>query len=103
MKLITVIINEADASEFLGTLSTKGFHSTSMESYGDYLKMKNRTVLIGVEDDRVDEVLEIVQAKASKRFKLTTQKQAANTNQALQTNFGGATVFVTAVDRFEKY
>lgn len=101
MKLITAIINNADVSGVAAALSENKFHFTAMESTGGYLKMENTTMLIGVDDDKADEVIAIIKEKSSRRMKLTSNKRPAAGPSNI--SFGGATVFVTDIERFEKF
>ena len=62
--------------------------------------------MVGVEDSKVDEVLEIIKSKSKKRDKVVPA--SASYGAGVYTAFpidikvGGAIVFVLDVDRFEK-
>jgi uncharacterized protein YaaQ len=108
MKMITVIIHDEDSKELLKKLNEKEFGVTKLASTGGFLHSGNTTLLIGVLKEQVDEVLEMIKETCRKRKQLTTTAPVgANTSNfvvmPLEVTVGGATVFITDVDRYEKY
>ncbi len=108
MKMITVIIHDEDSKELLKKLNEKEFGVTKLASTGGFLHSGNTTLLIGVSKEQVDEVLEMIKGTCRKRKQLTTTAPVgANTSNfvvmPLEVTVGGATVFITDVDRYEKY
>ena len=101
MKMLTVIVNKKDAPSLAEALSTKGFMFTEIGSTGGFLRAGNTTLILGVDDTRLDEVLEIIRAKAGRRVQSYQNYGTASTSMT-EILIGGATVFVTPVDRFEK-
>ncbi len=104
MKMLTVIVNKKDAGALAEALSSKGFMFTEIGSTGGFLRAGNTTLILGVEDSRVDEALDIIRQKAGRRVQSYpnyngTPQQSQTMTEIL---IGGATVFVTSVDRFEK-
>jgi uncharacterized protein YaaQ len=67
MKLVIAIIHEEDAAEVLRALAARGLQSTRLASEGGFLAKPNATLLIGVEDARVEEVKEVLAEKAKAR------------------------------------
>ncbi len=59
MKLVIAIINDSDAPAVMGALLHKGFRVTRIASTGGFLRRGNVTLLIGTEEARVEELLEI--------------------------------------------
>ena len=59
MKLVIGIINSDDANDLLAEITKASFQATKLATSGGFLKMGNVTVLVGVEDEQVDEVVEI--------------------------------------------
>ena len=107
MKMITAIINKMDANDVSEQLTEAGFMFTKIGSTGGILSKGNVTLLIGVNDDQVTEVLDIIRKNSAQRMEnvptVSTGNQSIlsypNTAQVL---VGGATVFVTDVTHFEK-
>ncbi len=106
MKLILAIVGDEDASKVSAELSNKGFLVTKLATTGGFLKVGNTTMLIGTEDEKVDEVIDIIKSKSKRRKQITASavsmyEQGVN-SYPIEIEVGGATVFVLNIDRFEK-
>ena len=75
---------------------------TEIGSTGGFLRAGNTTLILGVDDARLDEVLDIIRTKAGRRVQSYQNYGAAAGVGMTEILIGGATVFVTSVDRFEK-
>ena len=109
MKLIIAIVQDEDSSRLLTGLMNKGFGVTKLATTGGFLKAGNTTLLIGVEDERVQEAIEAIESVCKSRKQLT----AAHTSVSgvstggyvpfpVEVTVGGATLFVLSVDQFMK-
>ena len=67
MKLIFAIIQEADVRGLLSRLIDKGYKATKLASTGGFLKARNTTLLIGVEEEKVENALRIIKENGRKR------------------------------------
>lgn len=109
MKMIVAIIQDRDCANLLKHLTEAGYRSTKLASSGGFLRTGNTTVLVGVAEERVDHVLEIVHRNCKSREEtMPARSPAAATGAAympfpVQVSVGGATIFVMDVDRFEKF
>ncbi len=65
MKLIMAILNRRDAENALDSLVQRDFRATSLASTGGYLRRRNTTLLVGVQDEVVDEAIDIIRDAAS--------------------------------------
>ncbi|NIM95266.1 MAG: hypothetical protein GTO18_16330 [Anaerolineales bacterium] len=65
MKLILVIINDYDAEPVIKKLLEPGYRVTRVASTGGFLRRGNTTLLIGTEDESVDDVLNIIRETCS--------------------------------------
>ena len=70
MKLIIAIISNDDSYDVLSELTKAGFDATKLSTTGGFLSAGNVTLLIGVEDSRVDDVMEILRENCSRRTQL---------------------------------
>lgn len=107
MKLIVAIVNKDDSSALNTRLNKGGFMSTKLSTTGGFLRAGNVTFLIGLEADRVDECLEIMEECCSKRSQMVTTAAGHYAEQFFTTlpveiTVGGATVFIVDVERFIK-
>ena len=64
MKVIYAITSSEGANGIADVLRDKSFRVTLMSSMGGFLRRRNTTLMIGVKDEQVDEVLEIVRQHA---------------------------------------
>src|SRR5690242_14509295 len=67
MKLILSIIHDDDCKKVIDELNSKGFRVTKLSSSGGFLRTGNTTLLIGVEDKKVNQVIQIIKAKSKSR------------------------------------
>ena len=108
MKLVTAIVHNEDAATLVDALLEREFRATRVNSSGGFLKQGNATILVGVEDGQVDDVLEVISSNCHSR------KQFLNPMPPImepgefympypvEVEVGGATVFVLPVERFER-
>ena len=68
MKLIIAIVSDEDGNPVLRALNEEGFGVTKLATTGGVINSGNTTLLLGVEDDQVDRVKDIV-ASFSKTLK----------------------------------
>lgn len=107
MKLIYAIVNNDDSHSVSSSLTKAGYSATKLASTGGFLMAGNTTFLICAEADKVDEIVEIIK-KCSRRRKqyVPASNMAGVEMQAasypMEVSVGGATVFVTDIERFEK-
>jgi uncharacterized protein YaaQ len=108
MKLILAIVQDADAARLQEALSERGLQSTKLASTGGFLREGNTTVLIGVEDHKVDTVKEIIHATCRERTKVVTAGSPIHAlegvfaSQPMEVPVGGAIVFVLDTVEFER-
>lgn len=106
MKLILAIVSSDDSSMVSSALTKNGFSVTKLATTGGFLMAGNMTLLIGTEDSRVDACIEIIASCCKQRTEVVPSTSSYGLGVAtavpLQVTVGGATVFVTNVERFEK-
>ena len=57
MKLVTAIVHNEDAANLVDALLEGEYRATRLHSSGGFLKQGNATILVGVDDDKVDAVI----------------------------------------------
>ena len=106
MKMLLAIINSDDAPNVMNNLMKEGFQITKLATTGGFLKAGNVTVLIGLDEDKLDKAFEIIRTYSSSRKQIipTTAELGMGfyPTMPVQVDVGGATVFVLHVERFEK-
>lgn len=105
MKLLIAIINSED-HKVLDEITRAGFYATKLATTGGFLRSGNLTLLMGVDDEKVEDVLEILRTNCRKREELQPVLPAYDVGNfnaiPVKITVGGATVFVLDVDRFIK-
>jgi uncharacterized protein YaaQ len=108
VKLVVAIVHHEDAGALVDALLDREFRATRLASSGGFLKQSNATVILGIEDDNVDEVLDIVREACHPRTQVVNPMPPIMEPgeffmpYPLEVEVGGATVFVLPVDRFER-
>lgn len=107
MKLIFAIVNNDDGQIVAAQLIKSGFHITKMASTGGFLRKGNHTFITAVQDDEVDKVIEIIKNYSQKRTytapaDIVTAASLGGNVTPIQVTMGGATIFVTNIERFER-
>ena len=110
MKLIFAIVQDEDSGRLVSVLMKEGFGVTKLATTGGFLRSGNTTLIIGIEDEKLDEALGIIEKVCKTRNQvinpnLTSMDVAMGMAVAnnLEISIGGATVFVIDVERFTKY
>ncbi|MCF7932161.1 MAG: cyclic-di-AMP receptor [Acholeplasmataceae bacterium] len=106
MKLIIAIVSNDDANKVQKALVKDKFFSTRLSTTGGFLRAGNVTFLIGVNDEKVAQALEVIEAHSKKRTKLVpntiVNEFGAFSALPIEVEVGGATVFIITVDQFVK-
>ena len=110
MKLIIAIVQDEDAGRLVSALMDKGFGVTKLATTGGFLRAGNTTLLIGVDDDKLKAVMEIVEHVCKSRKQMTSTPSTMGAmggmpgaaSYPVEVTVGGATVFVLTVDQFIK-
>jgi uncharacterized protein YaaQ len=102
------VVQGEDAQRAVDALGLAGISSTRVSSTGGFLQQGNVTLLVGIEDTKVPEAVQIIRENCRERSRyLTPALPAADPGDFLaafpiEVQVGGATVFVVPVDSFEK-
>lgn len=105
MKLIIAIVHSDDAQAVLTEISRSGYSATRLSTSGGFMRAGNTTLLIGVEEEQVDEVIALIGKKARSHKQVVTSAakgEGSVASMPLEVKVGGATVFVVDVDKFVK-
>lgn len=105
MKLIFAVINDDDVRSVSDALIEKEISATRLSSTGGFLKAGNTTLLICIDDEKVEDAIALIHSHCKKRKQLlpTSHVSGAFSTYPVEITVGGATVFVTDVERFEKF
>jgi len=108
MKLVVAIVQREDAGALIDALTEKGYRATRINTAGGFLKEGNATVLVGVDDAQVGEVLSVVESNCNTRTQYINplppvmEPGEFYMPYPVEVQVGGATVFVLNVERYER-
>ena len=85
MKLIIVILRDTDNEQVSTALVSTGFRVTRIASTGGFLRRGSSTLMIGVDEVKVDQALQVIRANVSPRA---------------ETDASSATLFILNVENF---
>jgi len=86
MKMIILIVKDSDSDAVTQALTTADYRVTRVASTGGFLRSGVVTLLLGVDDDRVDTAIRLIHENVGKAA--TREKRA--------------TLFVVPVEKFEQ-
>jgi len=104
VKLILAIIQLDDVAGVIRHLAKKGFFSTKLTSAGGFLKEGNVTIMVGTEEARLEEALEVINKYSHSRTKLVpTPSIDSMDSSTTEVTVGGAIVFVIDCEQFLRF
>ncbi|TMJ09538.1 MAG: hypothetical protein E6G99_01000 [Bacillati bacterium ANGP1] len=109
MRLVLAIVQEKDVGRLIDALTEDGFNATMLASTGGFLREGNSTILIGVDDQQIQQVLAIIQRSAHRREQFVSPMPPAvepvdsYVTYPVKVEVGGAIVFVLQVERMERF
>ena len=100
MKLILAIINHDDANTVTQALTKKGFSSTKLATTGGFLMAGNVTIMVGVDEEKVQTVIDIIREHSHSRKQMipttTEMSYGYYPSMPVEVVVGGATISVFA-------
>ena len=108
MKLVVAVVQSRDAESLVHSLTEQGFFATQINSSGGFLRESNVTLLVGVQEVAVPDVVRIVRESCQSRTRyvnpLMPLLEPAEFHVAapVEVHVGGATIFVLDVERYER-
>ncbi len=109
MKLIVAIVQDEDANRLITTLMDGGYGVTKLASTGGFLRAGNTTLMIGVNKDKVESAMDIIENICRSRKQIATTPSPMSGAEGgyvpfpIEVVVGGATIFVLDVDQFKKF
>ncbi len=97
-------MQDRDLEEISNALALRNIPSTRIKSQGAFLRQRNHTLLIGVDDRTLDQAVIAVNTAARERVEYVSVLPGTEVSPlaaAEAVRIRGATVFVLEVERFE--
>ncbi len=109
IKLVLAIVQEKDARRLIDALSEGGYQATILASTGGFLREGNSTVLSGVEDAQLDDMLTVIRRTCHRREQYVSplppviEPVDSYVTYPVKVEVGGAIVFVLEVAKQERF
>jgi uncharacterized protein YaaQ len=109
MKLAIIIVQKEDSRKLEDALIFGKYQLTRFESFGGFLKKKNSTFFVGVEDEKLEKLLDLIKKTCRTRKEMVTSAMpfTPGLGETLITDgtkiqIGGAIIFVMEVEKLIK-
>ena len=93
-KLIIAVVQNEDADAVVDALLEEDFRATRLASTGGFLRRGNTTLMIGAEEEQIDQVMGLIQQHAHAGQPVTVQGQSSKP--------AAATVFVLDLEEYQR-
>ncbi|GEO26368.1 hypothetical protein AAC03nite_21530 [Alicyclobacillus acidoterrestris] len=109
MKLVVAVVQDKDSAKLAQNLVNANIRATKLASTGGFLHAGNTTFLIGTDDDKVDEVKQIIQQSCKAREQVVAPMSPMGASMEsyipypVNVSVGGATVFVLDIEQFDQF
>ncbi len=109
MKLVVAIVQRDDAGKLLDVLRDNNYQTTLISTTGGFLRAGNSTIMVGVEEEKLEHLLGIIKRNCTTRSQFVNpmppvmEPGELYLAQPVEVQVGGATVFVLDIARFEKF
>ncbi len=109
MKLVVAVIQDQDSNRLASALTKNNFRATKLASTGGFLRSGNTTFLVGVDDNRIPQLLDIIRDNCRAREQMVTPVSPLGGSAdsyipyPVEVEVGGATVFVLPIEQFHHF
>lgn len=105
MKLVIAIVQKEDSSPVTRGLVESGFSSTWLSTSGGFLGARNATMLVGTEEERIPELIEIIKSCCHSRTRIIAaapfgMEREMPSGIPVEVKDGGAVIFVMDVEQY---
>ena len=106
MKLIIAIVSNDDSSSVISALTSEKYQVTKLATTGGFLRAGNTTLIIGTDDEKVEDVVSIIGKESCRRTEVVPATASYDIGRfatyPIEVQVGGATIFVLNVEQFIK-
>jgi len=109
IKLIVSIVHSDDADQLITALREGSFSSTKISTTGGFLREGNATILVGTDEDKVPQVLEIIKNNCHTRTQYVNplppvmEPGELYMPNPIEVQVGERLIFVVDVERLIRY
>ena len=99
-KMVIAIIQADDRRKLGHLLVERGFRATQLNSTGGFLHVGNATLMIGVEESKLIDLLNTIQEVCLPRQQIISDPTYFGDESPIEITIGGATVFIMDIDQY---
>ncbi|WP_035399485.1 cyclic-di-AMP receptor [Exiguobacterium sp. OS-77] len=109
MKMVITIVQDKDSLRLAEALVEYDFRATKLATTGGFLKEGNTTFMIGVQSERLDDLLRLIKKNCSSREQMVSPISPMGGHAdsyipyPVEVQVGGATVFVLPIEGFHQF
>lgn len=109
MKMVIAVVQDQDSNRLSNALTKATFRATKLASTGGFLRSGNTTFLIGTDDEKVPDLLNLIRENCRARDQLVAPVSPMGGNAdayipyPVEVEVGGATVFVLPIEQFHHF
>lgn len=107
-RLVIAIVQDEDAPTLSDALVARGYRATRMSTVGGFLRKGNATIMIGLNEHQIPELLALIRHTCRTRMAFLTATYPVEMAEPflaepIEVQVGGAVVFILNVERFEPF
>ncbi|MDP9729292.1 cyclic-di-AMP receptor [Alicyclobacillus tolerans] len=109
MKMMIAIVQDKDSPRLAHNLVKAGVRATKLASTGGFLHAGNTTFIIGAENEKVEDVKEIIRNSCRSREQVVTPMSPMGSQlesyipYPVSVQVGGATLFILDIEEFAQF
>lgn len=108
MKLVIAIVQDYDCDRMLRAICGAGLRATRISSTGGFLRAGNKTVILGVEDQKIPTCLKLIEQSCKSRVEVEVDPSTPEFSEWFpagvhEVTVGGAVVFIVRIARLERF
>src|SRR5699024_5161800 len=109
MKLIIAVVQDKDSNRLVGALSEGNIQTTKLATTGGILKEGNTTLMIGCQDEHIDEELDTIKENCIEREQMVAPISPMGGNadsyipKPVKVEVGGSTVVILPMESFFRF
>ncbi|MCX6090669.1 MAG: cyclic-di-AMP receptor [Candidatus Atribacteria bacterium] len=107
--LLICVVRDQDAIRLVDALREKQISFTKLASTGGFLREGNTTILIGIDESRREEVVQIIRSQCERREEIIESAIPVNepigpyVPQQVKVVRGGGVLFEVPIERYERF
>ena len=104
--LLIAVVQGQDADMAIDALMGQGFKVTRLPSVGVFLGRKNATLMIGIDSDRKEQAIDLLNKNCRQRvafISVPMESSPLPMPAPTPVTVGGATIFSVAVEHYEEF